>query len=291
MVKRICIIFVLLFTTFSFGASDYDKNIVVKNQTRNDKVKTVFREMMDNYEEEDIGQFFFYVSEDRFEQDYMTFYDAIDEDMRIYDILNIDTWVNKITEDGVKRFLEVQWEKRYESSKAVLLNQKNLDRSDEYEIVQRGITEFLFDEINGKYKLIMISGNNFWGGSLPEWKEEVGDIAGQESKVIVGDNVNGEYADGGTAGLPDLVIVSSTLIYGQIVTIVKNQGQVDIPAGTDIYVVCGMDSSNDGGGLVVGATVSIATSDYYAGSCTVDPDDFIEEENSNNNTANVNFGP
>ena len=210
MVKRICIIFVLLFTTFSFGASDYDKNIVVKNQTRNDKVKTVFREMMDNYEEEDIGQFFFYVSEDRFEQDYMTFYDAIDEDMRIYDILNIDTWVNKITEDGVKRFLEVQWEKRYESSKPVGLNRRDLANSNEYEIVQNGTTEFLFDEINGKYKLIKISGNNFWGGSLPEWKDEVGDISGQESKDIVGDNVNGEYGSGGGAQLPDLAVQNIT---------------------------------------------------------------------------------
>jgi len=196
MVKKICLIVFLLLTTLSF-AGEYDKDIVVKNQSRNDKVKTVFREMMNAYEEEDITKFFSYVSEDRFEQDYMTFYDAIDEDIRIYDILSIDTWVNKITDDGVKRFLYVQWEKRYESSKPVGLNQADLSVSDKYEIKQRGATEFLFDEINGKYKLIKIAGNNFWGGSLKEWTDEVGDIAGQESKEIVGDNVNGEYQSGG----------------------------------------------------------------------------------------------
>jgi len=185
MLKRSFLLFLVLFLTFSF-AGEYDKDIVVKNQSRNDKVKTVFREMMNAYEEEDIGQFFSFVSEDRFQQDYMTFYDAIDEDMRIYDILNIDTWVNKITEDGVKRFLEVQWEKRYESSKRVYLNSRDFASSSEFEIIQRGTTEFLFDEINGKYKLIKIAGNNFWGGSLKEWTDEVGDIAGQESKDKVG---------------------------------------------------------------------------------------------------------
>lgn len=186
MFKKVFVIFFLLFSTFLFSASEFDKDIVVKNQSRNDKVKTVFREMMDAYEEEDIGQFFSYVSEDRFQQDYMTFYDAIDEDIRIYDILNIDTWVNKITDDGVKRFLEVQWEKRYESSKLVYLNESDFTSSSEYEIIQRGTTEFLFDEINGKYKLIKLSGNNFWGGSLEEWTEEVGDIAGQSSKESFG---------------------------------------------------------------------------------------------------------
>lgn len=167
MLKHMFLLFVLLFSTFLFGASEYDKDIVVKNQSRNDKVKTVFREMMNAYEEEDLNKFFSYVSEDRFLQDYMTFYEAIEQDMRVYDILSVDTWVNKITDDGVKRFLYVQWEKRY------------LATNSDTEVTKRGYSRFLFDEINGKYKLIELAGNHFWGGSLPEWREEVPEIAGQ----------------------------------------------------------------------------------------------------------------
>jgi len=268
MVKRVCLIFVLLFTTFSFGASEFDKDIVVKNQTRNDKVKAVFREMMSRYEEEDLNGFFSYVLEDRFHQDYMTFYDAIDQDIRVYDILSVDTWVDKITEDGVKRFLYVRWEKRYESS------------SSDTEITQLGYSRFLFDEVNGKYKLIELAGNNFWGGSLPEWREEVGDIAGQESKVVE------------TTTLPDLVIISATSDGSlTVTTIVKNQGEANIPSGVEIKVTSGFDSNTYSGGLAAGDTISITTNDYNAGTSTVDPDNTISESDETNNVASVVVGP
>jgi len=188
MVKNTCVILLLLLATFSFAASEYDKDIVVKDQTRNDKVTEVFRAMMNAYEEEDIRLFFSYVSEDRFEQDYMTFYDAIDQDIRVYDILSVDTWVDKITEDGYKRFLYVQWTKRY------------LATTSDREINQRGYSRFLFDEVNGKYKLIELAGNNFWGKSLREWTEEVPQIAGQEPE----NTVSGGESGGGA--LPDLTV-------------------------------------------------------------------------------------
>ena len=284
MVKKICIVVILLFTTFSF-AGEYDKDIVVKNQSRNDKVKTVFREMINAYEEEDIGQFFSYVSEDRFQQDYMTFYDAIDEDIRVYDILSVDTWVDKITEDGVKRFLYVQWEKRYESSKPVKLNRADLQISDEYEIKQRGTTEFLFDEINGKYKLIKIAGNNFWGGSLKEWTDEVGDISGQESKDIVGDNVNGEYQGG---GLPDLIVIEDCYSSGNFV--IKNIGTTATTTGQIGYFVDvdGQSSSpsNYNNDLAVNessSSLSCSGAEVYGGTITVDQDSLIEELDETNN--------
>ncbi|HIP29522.1 MAG TPA: hypothetical protein EYG83_01765 [Sulfurospirillum arcachonense] len=292
MFKKVFVIFFLLFSTFLFSASEFDKDIVVKNQSRNDKVKTVFREMMDAYEEEDIGQFFSYVSEDRFQQDYMTFYDAIDEDIRIYDILNIDTWVNKITDDGVKRFLEVQWEKRYESSKPVRLNESNLARSDEYEIVEKGTTEFLFDEINGKYKLIKLSGNNFWGGSLEEWTEEVGDIAGQESKEIVGDNVNGTYGSGGGGGIPDLTVTIISTGSSDVSFSINNIGvgtafspinyQIDYCGNTpDTYIYTNDITAGDDSGEItkplgycsIGGSLTI----------TIDQDNLIIESDETNN--------
>lgn len=288
MMKRIFLVVVLLLATFSFGAGEFDKEIVVKNQSRNDKVKLVFREMMNAYEEEDIGQFFSYVSEDRFQQDYMTFYDAIDEDIRVYDILSVDTWVNKTTEDGVKRFLNVQWEKRYESSKPVGLNESDLAVSSEYEIFQRGTTEFLFDEINGKYKLIQIAGNNFWGGSLKDWTDEVGDIAGQSSKVIVGDNVNG-------SGLPDLTVTITDCSAGNISFNLINLGDnttvgdieyqtFDGAFGTTNSYVYNNDIAKNGSISIVKPHTCDAV---YGGRVTIDYNDVITESDETNNEASL----
>ena len=182
-------LFLAFIAVFTLSAADFDKDVIVLDQTRNDKVKTVFNEMMEAYQEGDITKFFTYVSEDRFQQDYMTFYEAIDEDMRVYDVLSIETWVNKITEDGIRRYLYVQWDKRYESTQSSSGN----------EINQLGLSKFLFDEVNGEYKLIELAGNNFWGGSLPEWTEEVPAIAGQ---VVYNEQDSGQTGPSGP--LPDL---------------------------------------------------------------------------------------
>jgi len=267
MVKNISLILVLLFTTFLFGASEYDKNIVVKNQTRNDKVKTVFREMMDAYEEEDIGQFFFYVSEDRFEQDYMTFYEAIDEDIRVYDILSIDTWVNKITDDGVKRYLYVQWDKRY------------LATSNDKEINQRGYSRFLFDEVNGKYKLIQLAGNNFWGKSLPEWTEEVPEIAGQELETTLDklpdltfENVNCSGSTSGTLTF-DIVNLGGSTNSGSIEYVISENSTYNDPP----HIYNGDISSGDR------VTLSKMVDCGMYNNIVLDPNDLISESDKSNN--------
>ncbi len=271
MLKRSFLLFLVLFLTFSF-AGEFDKDIVVKNQSRNDKVKTVFREMMNAYEEEDIGQFFSFVSEDRFQQDYMTFYDAIDEDIRIYDILSVDTWVNKITEDGVKRFLYVQWEKRY------------LTTSSDKEINQRGYSRFLFDEVNGKYKLIQLAGNNFWGKSLREWREEVPEIAGQEPEKTV-------------EGTPDLIVDILDCSGGNIYFELKNIGTGATTAGNinyEVYdgsipITTTYAYSND---IPAGASSGNLSQPHncdavYGGYITVDVDDMIDESDETNNQSSI----
>ncbi len=267
MAKNILMILVLIFTTFSFATSEYDKDIIVKNQTRNDKVKTVFKEMMNAYEEEDIRQFFFYVSEDRFEQDYMTFYEAIDEDIRVYDILSIDTWVNKITDDGVKRFLYVQWEKRY------------LATTNEAEINQRGYSRFLFDEVNGKYKLIQLAGNNFWGKSLPEWTDEVPEIAGQESE------------DESNTKLPDLTFENIVCVGASSGTLTFDI--VNLGGSTDVGSIQYHIRENGTYGSMLTYNGDISESDRVTLSepvdCSiyndieVDPNNLIDESNESNN--------
>ena len=264
MLKKVCLVFLLFFSTFLFSASEFDKDIVVKNQSRNDKVKTVFREMMDAYEEENIKQFFLYVSEDRFEQDYMTFYEAIDEDMRVYDILNIDTWVNKITDDGVKRFLYVQWDKRY------------LATSNDTEINQKGYSRFLFDEINGKYKLIQLAGNNFWGGSLPEWTEEVSEIAGQVSRAdLVVQNVTCNIEDGTQIEF-ELVDQGEAKVTGDIeYKITDNENGGNVLDGVVSYL----------GIVTLDNVIAINCEEDYDITVMVDPQNTIVESDETNNEA------
>lgn len=264
MLKKIFFIFLFLFGTLSLGASEYDKDIVVKDQSRNDKVKAVFKEMMRHYEEEDLNGFFSFVSEDRFQQDYMTFYEAIDEDIRVYDILNVDTWVNKITQDGVKRFLYVQWDKRYLSS------------SNDTEINQRGYSRFLFDEVNGKYKLIQLAGNNFWGKSLSEWTEEVPEIAGQE------------VYDNSTSAIYDLEVqinscfmtssdiqVDFTILDSSGVTYTSNVPYQIVTGGGDTFT--GVEpvgtANNNYGTMTPSCTITI----------TVDPNNVVSETDESNN--------
>jgi len=194
-----CVVVLMVFSSaVVFGASSYDKDIVVLDQSRNDKVTTVFKEMMDTYREKDVRGFFGHISEDRFVQDYMTFHEAILQDMRTQDILSVDTWINKISTDGIKRYLYVRWEKRYE------------DSGSDKEIRQLGSSRFLFDEIDGEYKLVEIAGNHFWGGSLPEWKAEVPPIPGQEKETVVNtDGVN--IAPVANAGADQRVVVGAVV--------------------------------------------------------------------------------
>ena len=269
MLKKILIASLLFFTTLGFSASQYDKDITVLNQSRNDKVVAVFKEMMKAYEEEDLSGFFSYVSEDRFIQDYMTFYDAIEKDMRVYDILNVDTWVDKITQDGIKRYLYVTWDKRYQST------------TSDNELYKKGYSRFLFDEVNGKYKLVGLAGNNFWGGSLSEWTQDMPEIAGQVKESSVG-------------ALPDLIV--SNLTSSNLT--IKNIGVGDVPASQDIewVVKCGGNPITSGsyqGGLEAGnsAVISFQT----LSSCQVPPiaivdyNNNIEESNENNNNYGGNY--
>ena len=270
MLKNILLIIFLLFGSFAYAANDFDKNIIIHNQTRDDKVKSVFKELMKYYEDEDEAGFFSLISEDRFLQDFMLFEQAIEKDFRTYEILDFDYWIDKITSDGVKRYLYVKWEKRYE-----LINGNN-------ELTQRGYSRFLFDEINGKYKLIELAGNNLWGNSLAEWKEEVPHIAGEEIPKEVKT----------TNGQPDLVI-EENCNEGQFFSI-KNIGSTSTTNGSIEYRLSpNLSSSTDGvyhGNLAPGESsgeLDCSSLQGYGGTIEVDPNNQIDESDENNNIANV----
>jgi len=114
-------------------------------------VEKVFKKMQRAYKNKNKKEFFHYVSENKFQKDYISFYDSVDEDFTTNDILDTDIWIEKITTDGKKRFLYVKWIKKY----------RNINSNQE--LKSKGSTEFLFEKIKGRYKLIDFSGDLFWG--------------------------------------------------------------------------------------------------------------------------------
>ncbi len=148
---------------------------------------------------------------------------------------------------------------------------------------------FLFDEINGEYKLIELAGNNLWGGSLAEWTEEVPTIPGQVIETVDAIAESNE--------LPDLLITNidcydrSTTMTNILITITNN-GEAEAIPDDYIYVY----STRDGISYEYKGSIPAGESrilDVSLGNCddngqnitfTVDPDNFIEESNENNNT-------
>lgn len=164
----LALIWVCLFTTPAFCDSSYDRELIVKDKTRATQVEKTFKELMAAYEDEDAQGFLDLVSDERFRQDYMTFTDALYNDFRTYEIRQVDYWIDRVVPDHVKQFLYVRWEKRYE------------DLDDGQQFTSTGYSRFLFDEVDGDYLLVELAGNSLFGGSLPEWVEEVSQIPGQE---------------------------------------------------------------------------------------------------------------
>ncbi|MDY0164021.1 hypothetical protein, partial [Desulfobotulus sp.] len=147
---------------FSAAAeTQFDRDIVVKDQTRAMKVEAVFKELLAAYEDEDVHGFLERVSDERFRQDYITFTDALYSDFRNYEIHRVDYWIDRVVSDHVRQFLFVRWEKRYESLDSGRV------------MTQQGFSRFLFDEVDGQYLLVELAGNSLFGASLREWLDEV----------------------------------------------------------------------------------------------------------------------
>lgn len=263
MLKKIVIVLILVFSTSVFAQSSYDRTVEVLDNSRDEKVKEVFRELIAAYQDEDAREFLEHVSEDRFLQDYISFSDAIYQDFRYYDILQVDYWFDQIVPKGqVKRFLYVRWEKMYE----------NLETSIRFN--QRGYSRFLFDEIDGKYKLIELAGNNLWADSVEEWTDEVPSISGQEDVQE-----------------PDLIVESITCTDSDTFVNLKitNIGTGTTKAGSIEWSIKSVGVDFDGviskdiaAGEYEKVSIFINCNGSYSG--TVDPDNKIPESNNDNNT-------
>ncbi len=283
-----CCVF-LAFAVFCQASSSFDRELVVKNKERSVQVENVLKKLLRAYEDEDARTFLDYVSEDRFRQDYLTFTDALYNDFRTYEIYRIDYVVNRVVPDNMKQTMEVKWEKRYET----------LD--DAQQLSDEGLSQFVFDEINGEYLLIELAGNDLFGASLPEWTDETPNIPGQElssnpssgssnpssgkSDLIIGSVVEGESAGYATVTIQVRnigIAVSQPTTMDVDIDMNLSSFSVNIgalPAGGSFTYTCTADQSAsnacpDSNGWGVSVVVE---------EVNVDPNSLIDELSESNN--------
>lgn len=157
--KKLLIMF--LFSTLLMADSASDRTTRPLDNSAEELVKESFRGLVSAYTDKDIAAFMDNVSEDNFQQDYITFDDAIRQDFRVYNVFNLDYWFNQMIPDGDKlMYVNVRWSKEYESLKSSKLLRKNAQ------------SWFLFVKEDGRYKLIGMAGRAMWGESRNEWLQE-----------------------------------------------------------------------------------------------------------------------
>ena len=279
----LALIWVCLFVTTAFCDSSYDRELIVKDKTRAMQVENTFKELMAAYEDEDAQGFLDLVSDERFRQDYMTFTDALYSDFRTYEIRQIDYWVDRVVPDHIKQFFYVRWEKRYE------------DLDDGQQFTTTGYSRFLFDEVDGQYLLIELAGDSLFGGSLPEWVEDVPHIPGQKVQAVAVDTPQVQE-------MPDLVIRVIDLIYTSSDATVYYEVE---NTGTATSATCQVEAlysemsgapasaSGSVASLTAGETrtgLSLYLPNYYSSGqpsvITIDSTQVVSESNETNNSDN-----
>ena len=122
-----------------------------------------------------------------------------------------------------------------------------------------------------------LAGNHFWGGSLPEWREEVPKIAGQVEEKS-------------EALLPDLTVEIVSCISGTLSFKIKNIGEGATTSGVIEYDTKENESYTGQVGtydddLEAGEEVSLSRNVgcNYLNALKVDPNNLIEGSNEANN--------
>jgi len=155
------LITVLLLSTLLFADSGSDRTTRALDNSPEELAKESFRTLVSAYLDKDIETFMDQVSEEKFQQDYITFDDAIRQDFRVYNLLNLNYWFDQITPDGENLiYMKVRWNKEYESITSSKLHRK------------LGVSWFLFIKSDKTYKLIGMAGQAMWGESRNEWLQE-----------------------------------------------------------------------------------------------------------------------
>ena len=258
----------------AFAETAYDRDVVVLDTTRRAEVERAFKRLMQSYQDEDVGAFLEGVSEDRFQQDYVAFSDALYEDMRSYEIHRVDYWIDRVVGADGHYVLYARWNKRYE------------DLENARQLTAEGITRFAFDEINGQFMLVGLAGTDLWGASYAEWTEQTASIP-EESALP-------PSSPQGSVGGIDLVPVGVSMVangatHDAVVT-VKNQGATaSIPCDVSVQggAIMGTPSGTLGA-LAAGAsgTVTIPAGAAFTGPDTVTVVVDIDAQNAETDESN-----
>jgi len=159
--RKIVWILFLMVATLAFGETASDKTGKALDNSREELAKESFRTLVSAYLEKDIEIFMAQVNEEKFQQDYIIFDDAIRQDFRVYNLFNLDYWFEQIIPDGDNLiYMKVKWSKEYEQMTSSKLQRK------------RGTSWFLFVKSKDGYKLIGMAGQAMWGESRNEWLDE-----------------------------------------------------------------------------------------------------------------------
>jgi len=122
-------------------------------QKDDEKIEKVFHKMAKAYKNENMKNFISKVSENRFQKDFVDFFESVKEDFRLHDTMSLDIWIDKITADKKVRFLYVKWDKRY------------LNAGNNIEQTQNGQSIFVFLKIKNRYKLVDFDGDVLFGNN------------------------------------------------------------------------------------------------------------------------------
>ncbi len=168
----------LLVGFVSLANSSSDRTTQPLNSSPEEQIRDSFRQLLSAYSDSDVIAFFENVSEDKFQQDYLGFDNAIREDLRMNSILNIDYVFNQTVPSGKnKYFLFVKWEKLYQNIRASKPQTK------------RGTSRFLFQKIKGQYKLIGMSKKILFGDTRSTSKEFKKDVPRRQADTPRGNRL------------------------------------------------------------------------------------------------------
>lgn len=300
MKKAIFLSLFVCLSTVAMAETVYERELIVTDKSRQAEVENVFRQMLEAYEDEDARSFLDDVSEEDFRQDYINFEDALYEDFRNYDIHRVDYWIDRITESGTDRYFYFRWEKRYE----------NIDNAEQLE--SRGFSRMLFEQVNGKYMLTELAGNDLFGSSYSEWTNETPHIPGNSdtNTVASSSQSSGSGGPSAPAAKADYQVVGLNVVsWGAGGLTVEVQIKNNAATATDIsgvlVTIFEMPGPRSGSAAVApiaaGATVSIPVLVVNAGmlavgaenpagdiQVTVDPDNDIDESDETNNVTGYN---
>lgn len=138
------------------GAGQGDSmTIEFTGKSREEACREILQLVRRAYVEENINAFMAWVSRD-YARDYTLLREAITRDVRNFDVVALDLWIDRTVSSDKDRIFDCRWEKRYD------------DRATGQRVTSRGSTSFIFRDERDGYRLYDMRGDLIFGQSSPE---------------------------------------------------------------------------------------------------------------------------